>query len=362
LPSQLRSLAENSRFLERARAFQAQHCTILPDTIDFGLSDAGPYLIQAWCDGETLGQTLNGERTSEEVITLCKRLAEATQRLHALGLEHGDLSPANIITATNGEITFIDAIDLFTEAAPHTPAYCPPDYESIPLDQRDCFAIAKLCQELLDRAEATVGVSEILTEVQQCLSYEFRVYRLDRIIDAINRAQAPPKDTKQITIPVYTRQVTTTELLDQDNGAYHISIFADGQPEHLRLSIAGPRRQLLVRIRREDNIPRWLRIQDLIYNDFTRLTERAQARTENTVIALTPSSIDSYSELVSAMLALPDIAQERAHLDAPQEETPPALPTTPTVPIALPSTADIWRAIIDGEEASYPRHNLERKP
>ena len=207
------------RFLERARAFQAQHSTILPDTIDFGLSAAGPYLVQAWCDGETLDHSLNEERTPADSITLCKRLTEATQRLHALGLEHGDLSPANIISSS-GEITFIDAIDLFTEAGPHTPAYCPPDYESIPLEQRDCFAVAKLCQELLDKTEATPGVSEILTEVQQCLSYEFRVYRLDRIIDAITRSQVPPKDTETITIPVYTRQVATTELLNTDNGAY----------------------------------------------------------------------------------------------------------------------------------------------
>jgi serine/threonine protein kinase len=341
------------RFLERARAFQSQHGTIVPETIDFGLSDAGPYLVRAWSDGETLGQTLNDQRTPEQAITLCQRLAEATQRLHALGLEHGDLSPENIITA-NGEITFIDAIDLFTEAAPHTPAYCPPDYESIPLDQRDCYAIAKLCQELLDRTETTAEVSEILSEVQQCLSYEFRVYRLDRVIDAINRTLTPRKDTKQVTIHVYTRQVTTTEFLDSDNGAYHVSIFADAQYDHLRLSIAGPRKQLLVRIRRESNVPRWLRLQDIAYNDFTRLTERAQARTENTVIALTPSSIDSCSDLVSVMLALPDITQERARLDAPQEEALPPSQPTPTVLAAVPSTADIWRTIIEGEEATLP--------
>ena len=53
------------------------------------------------------------------------------------------------------------------------------------------------------------------------------------------------------------------------------------------------------------------------------------------------------------MLTLPAIAQERAHLDAPKEEAP-ATREAPTLPITLPNTADIWRAIIDGEEATLP--------
>ena len=341
------------RFLERARAFQAQHCTILPDTIDFGLSDAGPFLVQAWRGGKNLNEIIAEERSPEAAITLCKRLIEATHRLHALGLEHGDISPQNIITA-NDEITFIDAIDLFTEAAPHTPAYCPVDYESVPLDQRDCFAIAKLCQEILDGTRQTPAVAAVLTEVQQCLSYEFLVYRLDRILDAINTVQTPPKETTSITIPVYTRQVASTELLDADNGAYHVSIFADEQTDHLRISIAGPRRQLLFRIRRENNLARWLRLRDHTYNEFTRLTERAQARTENTIIALTPSSIDSYNDAINAMLALPAIEEERARLDAPTEEAPPPVLVSPAIILPAPSTAAIWRAIIDGEEAILP--------
>ena len=302
-------------------------------------------------------------------MTFCKRLIQATQRLHGLGLKHGDLSPNNIILRTD-EITFIDAIDLFTDTAPHTPAYCPPDYESIPLEERDCFAVAKLCRELLEQTESTPNIADILSEVEQCLSYEFRVYRLDRILDTIERAQQPPTPTTHITVPLYTRQVTTPEALASDNGAYHVSIFADERStEHLMLSIVGPRKQLLFRLRRDNKTVRWLRIRDLTYNDFTRLTQLAHAHTENTVIVFTPSTIDTFNDVLGSILALPAITDELARLEPGHEEPPPeqlppeqllGVPAEARRPLRpgwsqpAPKTADIWRTIIEGEEATLP--------
>jgi len=94
-------------FLEKARLLKAQKCDVVPDLIDFGLSTAGPYIVQVWSRALPLDSTLKNARSFEDAMKLCKRLIEATMHLHALQFDHGDLGPSNIIDNSE-QMQFID--------------------------------------------------------------------------------------------------------------------------------------------------------------------------------------------------------------------------------------------------------------
>src|ERR1051326_1878629 len=200
------------RFLERARLFSAQPSQVFSRIVDFGLSQAGPFLVQQWIDGTPLKELLPLSRSLAEGLQLCKALIGAMQRLHSLGLHHGDLSPANILIAGD-QVIFIDAIDLFPEGgSPHTPAYSPPNHESISADQRDVYAIAKLCSEALDSVRPSKDVDiDLVHELDRCMLNEFRVYQLDRVVDAINERLAPKRTTKRLQLVVETHLVAAAD-------------------------------------------------------------------------------------------------------------------------------------------------------
>ncbi|EDL1270683.1 hypothetical protein CPW34_26615, partial [Salmonella enterica subsp. enterica serovar Typhimurium] len=75
-----------------------------------------------------------------ELILLCKKIVRAVLHLHAMQLQHGDLHPNNILIEV-GDVRFIDALDIpcSGENIIFTPAYVPTDYESLPMEERDCY-------------------------------------------------------------------------------------------------------------------------------------------------------------------------------------------------------------------------------
>ncbi|MGH2339595.1 hypothetical protein ACRB9V_22885 [Salmonella enterica subsp. enterica serovar Paratyphi A] len=80
-----------------------------------------------------------------------QKIVRAVLHLHAMQLQHGDLHPNNILIEV-GDVRFIDALDIpcSGENIIFTPAYVPTDYESLPMEERDCYAVAKVCNEILE--------------------------------------------------------------------------------------------------------------------------------------------------------------------------------------------------------------------
>ncbi|MGH2339596.1 hypothetical protein ACRB9V_22890 [Salmonella enterica subsp. enterica serovar Paratyphi A] len=60
-------------FLDKARLIKSQPCSSLAEVIDFGVSDAGTYLVQKWLNGEFLNDAVKSCHVGRELILLCKK-------------------------------------------------------------------------------------------------------------------------------------------------------------------------------------------------------------------------------------------------------------------------------------------------
>ena len=123
---------------------------------DFGvLGDGTAFFTRAFVAGDPLATPevgWSGRRTARAVVGIC----DALEPLHASGLLHGDIKPANVIVEPSGAVSLID----FSLARPHgapeglpsgTVAFMPPELlQGDAIDHRaDLYALGVLGYALL---------------------------------------------------------------------------------------------------------------------------------------------------------------------------------------------------------------------
>lgn len=355
-------------FLDKARLVKTQPCPSLPEVIDFGISDAGTFLVQQWVEGPPLVEAAGACASGRELLGLCRVLVEATLHLHSLGLQHGDLHPGNVLLE-GGAVRFIDSIDMLPGGgtAPFNPGYMPTDHEGIALDQRDCYAVAKMCGELLERMPAGEGLDAgaVRSEIQRCLSRELRVYALDRIDDALGLLLDPPPPRVGPRLVVQVRQLTARSVVAGDNGAFHIGVSAERlrnpqQPAHVVVSLAGVRKRLLIFLKPATLDFASQRILEMPHSQFVRTASQAVA-TLTADLQLEPAPADDASSLLEALEAMPDVrvAIDRVRaeilgIDAPAADEALDEEDAPAGPRASPRTMALWRALLEAEESTLP--------
>lgn len=355
-------------FLDKARLVKTQPCASLAEVIDFGISDAGTFLVQRWVEGQALEEAAGARASARELLALCHQLVKATMHLHSLGLQHGDLHPGNVMV-DGGAVRFLDAIDMAPggEVAPFNPAYAPVDHEAVSLDQRDCYAVAKMCAELLDRAPSWEGLDAgpVRQEIQRCLTRELRVHALDRIDDALELLLNPPQPKTGPQIEVRLRQLTARASLAGDNGMFHVVVSPENvrnprQQPHVVLSLVGVRKRLVILLKPATLDFASLRLQDVPHSQFVRMASQAVSALEAEV-GLAPAPADDPSRLLEALEAISEVraAMELVRsqilgLDAPAAADEAEGDDELAGPRETPRTEALWRAILDAEEASLP--------
>lgn len=354
-------------FLDKARLVKTQPCASLAEVIDFGISDAGTFLVQQWVDGLGLAQAAGACTSSRHMLELCHRLVKATLHLHGLGLQHGDLHPGNILVE-DSKVRFIDAIDMVpgSDATPYNPAYTPTDYEAVALDQRDCYAAAKVCGELLDQVSVweELDPTPVRQEIQRCLSRELRVYALDRIDDALGLLLTPPPARTGTSLVVFMRQLTVRSTLAGDNGNFHIGVTAENvrnrQQPHVVVSLTGVRKQLLVLLKATTLDFVSLRIRELPHSQFVRMASQAIV-TLKADVQIEAAPADDASKLLEALEAIQEVhsamywvRSQILGLDAPASTEELDEEESPQRPREAPRTEALWRAILEAEEATLP--------
>lgn len=292
-------------FLDKARLIKSQPCSSLAEVIDFGISDAGTYLVQKWLNGEFLNDAVKSCHVGRELILLCKKIVRAVLHLHAMQLQHGDLHPNNILIEV-GDVRFIDALDIpcSGENIIFTPAYVPTDYESLPMEERDCYAVAKVCNEILEHDVNWEGIdpSALLNEIRSCMGRDFKIYSLDRINDEIEMLINPPQINEGVRLSVLMRQLTSSQKLINDNGVYHISISEERvrspkQQPHIIVAFAGVRKQLQIYLKATQLDFAFLRTKDIAHSLFVRMASQAITQLEANIL-FEPSSADDPSKLL----------------------------------------------------------------
>ncbi len=355
-------------FLDKARLIKTQPSSSLAPVVDFGISDAGAFLVQQWVDGHDILEAGVACGTAQEVLLLCQQLVKAARHLHGLDLQHGDLHPGNVLVGS-GEVCFIDAIDLLPGGGvePHNTAYAPGDYGTVSPEQRDCYAVAKMCGELLDYIPSWGETDSVLLreEIRRCLDRELRVHALDLIDDALDRLLNPPVPDTGPSLIVSMRRLTSRASLDGDNGQFHIGVSAErvrnGQTQpHVEVSVSGVRRRILILLKPETLEFESLRVRDMPHSQFVYTANQACAKLQAD-IQFHPAPADNADDLLATLQALADVRSAIAAvqarilgLDEPLEETELEDGSIASSGRAAPATEALWRAILAAEEATLP--------
>jgi len=163
--AQARALLERERLAPRFR-----HPNVV-SVLDAGTGPRGPYLVFELLRGETLRDRLRREPRLEpaEALGVAIAIARALAHVHARGVVHRDLSPANVFLPREGAPRLLDfglATGPSGQGVPPgsgTPGYMAPEQRGgAPGDARtDLHALGLLLGELVDRASMPAGLARL---------------------------------------------------------------------------------------------------------------------------------------------------------------------------------------------------------
>ncbi len=177
---------------------------------DVGVADDWLYCLMPLADAATTDQAVlehggyqpltldlhlnrHGRRSTSEAAAVGVQLAEAIRHLHAHGVTHGDIKPANIMRL-NGAWTLADyglARDLSAPAGEgHTPGYSPP--EGPGSTRADQYALGVVLMELL-----TCWTAGMLKDFREAPIGGFNLdHEGPRLAEVIRRATQPEPDNR----------------------------------------------------------------------------------------------------------------------------------------------------------------------
>lgn len=160
-----------TRFAREARAAATVNHHHLVAVYDTGEDDTGPYLVMELVDGPSLAQ----EPPRDGVAALGAQIASALAALHAAGVVHGDVKPANVLLADTGaKLTdfgiarTVDDTSALTQPgiALGTPAYAAPEIVagSDRTASADVYSLASLLHELVtgSRWDPAAGSTQVM--------------------------------------------------------------------------------------------------------------------------------------------------------------------------------------------------------
>lgn len=131
---------------------------------DFGTDEKGrSYTVMELLRGETLRQRMDrdGRLAPDALVPVVEGLCSGLSAVHAHGVVHGDLKPANVFLLADGSVKLVDfglskvhGLDRLTRTGEviGTPAYMPPELltgEGVPDGRVDTYALGVVLYEAL---------------------------------------------------------------------------------------------------------------------------------------------------------------------------------------------------------------------
>jgi serine/threonine-protein kinase len=177
---------ERKRFVQEAEAVASlRHPNIVP-VYDAGEIDGRPYFTMELVEGGRLSQKVSGlPQPAREAAALVAAIANAVHAAHQQGIVHRDLTPSNILLATDGTPKVTDFglarrlefdTDITASGSPiGTPSYMAPEQgrgnKSAIGPATDVYALGAILYELLTGRPPFRGESSAAT-IQQVLAAE----------------------------------------------------------------------------------------------------------------------------------------------------------------------------------------------
>lgn len=148
------------RFAREAKAAGRCMHPNLVTVFDYLIEDGVPYLVMELVEAETLGARIaRGPVPSiAEIASLMDQMLAGLGAIHAAGIVHRDVKPANMMLLSDGRLKLADfgvarveSLDATMGGMIGTPSYMSPEqFRSTPVDQRsDLFAAGVILFELL---------------------------------------------------------------------------------------------------------------------------------------------------------------------------------------------------------------------
>jgi serine/threonine protein kinase len=147
------------RLRDEAQAMASVLHARLPIVFSLGVHRGLPFVVLELIEGQSVLERLRAEGSLAplEVSHVVSAIAEGLDALHAAGLEHGDVKPANVIVDPRGGVRLIDAGRETVDASGFegTPAYAAPERLVRATDRRgidvasDVYSLAATAFELL---------------------------------------------------------------------------------------------------------------------------------------------------------------------------------------------------------------------
>lgn len=144
--------------LDRLRGVQHAHLARVRDVVAVGVGAAA--LLVDHMPGPTLAalRSARGPLSAGEAVTLAVPLADALEALHAAGLVHGDVSPANVVIGLDGRPVLVDLLGALTPSA-GTPGFAAPEVRRGEAcgPPGDVYALANVVLAQLGPVRAGIG-------------------------------------------------------------------------------------------------------------------------------------------------------------------------------------------------------------
>lgn len=191
------------RLLDSAARLKTAPVPGLPRFLDSGLSSAGPFVVYEHASGEPLSAIASF--SEDEALSVARSILETVNALHALGCEHGDISPGNtLFDRDRGHLVLIDAFDVTAvgDGSLRTPSVCPEGWEMLGQMALDRYACLAVIRDILERSEGSSveGLRAIVNRELQRPSID----TLDGVVAAVASLLAPPPEPlREITLSTF---------------------------------------------------------------------------------------------------------------------------------------------------------------
>ncbi|HVE91709.1 MAG TPA: protein kinase, partial [Actinomycetota bacterium] len=181
-------------------------------------------VVMDWVQGTTLAE--DRDLPFEECLRRVDEVAAALDHLHAHGLVHGDVKPANVVVARDGQAVLVD---IGSGGSAATPGYRAPERERTPA--ADVFALAVTAAVLLTGAVPEPGAALDWSRVPA--AQRDRVQSAIEAALATNPSQRPPSAS---ALAALLRGESASHNLPEESTSFVGRVFAAAEVRRLLLT------------------------------------------------------------------------------------------------------------------------------